>query len=196
MEADLALRRERAPEDYRVAVERMRADALQMQSVVETLLAVARSEMDARRGTADAYTVARSVVESLARLRGDVAVDIYSIGSAIRVGVDGDLAERVLSPLVANALKFARQKANITIERADGAMQYVIHDDGPGVRATDREAIFTPGYRAAPADCGGAREGTGLGLALARRLAVAADGSVTCEPSDGGGRFVLTLPSA
>jgi signal transduction histidine kinase len=174
----------------------MRADAVQMQSVVETLLAVARSETDARRGTADAYSVATSVVESLASVRDDVAVDIHGVGSALRVGVDSDLAERVLSPVVQNALQFAESSADITIERADGAVRYVIHDDGPGVGEPDREAIFTPGYRAPVTGSAAGRSGTGLGLALARRLADAADGSVTCEPLNGGGRFVVTLPDA
>lgn len=195
MEADLALRRERTPAEYRTAVGRMRADALQMQSVVETLLAVARSEMDARRGTADAYGVASSVVESVSSMRVDVDVDIYRIGSAIRVGVDGDFAERVLSPVVANAIKFADHSANITIERADGSVRYTVTDDGPGVRAADREAIFTPGYRS-PSPSSANRTGTGLGLALARRLASAVDGSVTCEPADSGATFVIMLPSA
>lgn len=196
MEADLALRRERTPVEYGAAVARMRADALEMQSVVETLLAVARSEMDARRGTADAYAVATAVAESLTPVRADVAVEIYRVGSAIRVGVDGELAERVLSPVVANALQFADESAAITIERIDGAVRYIVADDGPGVRPADREAIFTPGYRGAQGDSGADRAGIGLGLALARRLAAAAGGSVTCEPREGGGKFVITLPSA
>jgi signal transduction histidine kinase len=196
MEADLALRRERTTMDYRAAVAKMRDDALQMQSVVETLLAVARSEMDARRGTADAYSVAATVVESLATVRDDVAVNIYRVGSAIRVGVDSDLAERVLSPVLANAVKFADQSAGVTIERANGTVRYIVVDDGPGVNPADTEAIFSPGYRAGPADSAPRRAGTGLGLALARRLADAADGTVTCEPREGGGRFVITLPGA
>jgi signal transduction histidine kinase len=174
----------------------MRADAKQMQSVVETLLAVARSEIDAGRGPADAYTVAASVVDSLASMRQDMAVEIQRPRSAIRVGVDEQLAERVLSPVVANALQFADRSASITIERADGGARYIVRDDGPGVRPAEREAIFTPGFRGAAADSDAARAGTGLGLALARRLAVAADGNVTCEPLEGGGQFVVTLPSA
>jgi two-component system sensor histidine kinase TctE len=97
---------------------------------------------------------------------------------------------------VANALQFADRSASITIERADGGARYIVRDDGPGVRPAEREAIFTPGFRGAAADSDAARAGTGLGLALARRLAVAADGNVTCEPLEGGGQFVVTLPSA
>lgn len=196
MEADLALRRERTPAEYGAAVARMRADALEMQSVVETLLAVARSEMDARKGTADAYAVAASVAGSLKSARADVELEIYRVGSAIRVGVDGDLAERVLSPVVANAMRFAEANAAITIEREDGTVRYTVADDGPGVAPAEREAIFTPGYRGAHDDPGADRAGIGLGLALARRLAAAAGGNVTCERAEGGGKFVVTLPSA
>jgi signal transduction histidine kinase len=174
----------------------MRGDALQMQSVVETLLAVARSETDARRGTADAYEVAERVVGSLAPSRADVAMNIYRVGSAIRVGVDSDLAERVLAPVVTNALQFAEASAAITIERADGAVRYIVSDDGPGVSPSEREAVFAPGYRGTQADGGANRAGIGLGLALARRLAVAADGNVTCEAAGHGGKFVITLPIA
>src|SRR4051794_13139319 len=54
IECELALRRERTAEEYRHAVESIVGDARQMQGVVETLLAVARSEIDPRSGTADA----------------------------------------------------------------------------------------------------------------------------------------------
>jgi signal transduction histidine kinase len=68
-----------------------------------------------------------------------------------------------------------------------------VEDDGPGVRAAEREAIFQPGRRGSAAD---GVAGAGLGLALARRLARSVRGEVEALDGDGGGRFRITLPRA
>jgi signal transduction histidine kinase len=68
-------------------------------------------------------------------------------------------------------------------------------DDGPGVEPADAERIFEPGVRGATSGNGQAAAGAGLGLSLARRLAQAADGSVSVEPGTGG-RFRVRLPVA
>jgi two-component system sensor histidine kinase TrcS len=72
---------------------------------------------------------------------------------------------------------------------------FVIRDDGPGVPPGERDSIFLPGYRGAQGDSKRSA-GTGLGLALARRLAQAADGDVRCVESTSGGAFVVSLPAA
>ncbi|MFI5245968.1 MAG: ATP-binding protein, partial [Gemmatimonadales bacterium] len=71
-----------------------------------------------------------------------------------------------------------------------------VTDDGPGVADDEREAIFEPGVRGFAGREGGDGTGAGLGLALARRLARAASGDVAASPNGGGGRFVVSLPSA
>jgi signal transduction histidine kinase len=70
-----------------------------------------------------------------------------------------------------------------------------INDDGPGDEPADAERIFEPGVRGAASGNGQAGAGAGLGLSLARRLAQAADGSVSVEPGTGG-RFRVRLPVA
>jgi signal transduction histidine kinase len=192
MESELALRRERSPVEYRRALESVAEDARQMRRVVETLLAVARSEVDPRAGTSDAAVVASAVVDSLTPATSGVSVEVARPAAALRLGVDGDLAERVLAPVVANAIRFASRRASIEIRGLDGSVEFLVRDDGPGVAADQREAIFTPGFRG-----NGAGPGTGLGLALARRLARAADGDVTCDgDGEAGGTFVVSLPAA
>jgi signal transduction histidine kinase len=67
-----------------------------------------------------------------------------------------------------------------------------VADDGDGIAEADLERIFRPGVRISPrAD----DRTSGLGLALARRLADAAGGSIHAEPGPGG-RFVVRLPLA
>jgi signal transduction histidine kinase len=61
------------------------------------------------------------------------------------------------------------------------------------VAEDDRERIFEPGARGAAGTT--YAQGTGLGLALARRLARAADGDVRSEASASGACFVIDLPA-
>ena len=77
--------------------------------------------------------------------------------------------------------------------REPDAVECVIQDNGPGVRAEDRERIFDPFFTTKPPG-----EGTGLGLANAARLAEEMGGVVTLESGaeSPGARFVLRLPSA
>jgi len=65
-----------------------------------------------------------------------------------------------------------------------------VQDDGEGIAAAEREAIFRFGFR-------GSREGDGrgIGLAVVRAIAQRTGGDVCVEPSSGGARFVLTFPA-
>ena len=112
----------------------------------------------------------------------------------MRVGIDSDLAERILQPVVENACRYATSRVHIEIDRADSTVHYAIEDDGPGVAEDERERIFEPGVRGTAAGTNG-NAGAGLGLALARRLARSVNGDVDAETAPGGGRFVVRLPT-
>jgi signal transduction histidine kinase len=197
-EAELSMRRERTPEAYRAALSTIAREAHDMQRVIETLVAVARTQADPRSVTSDAGAVATAVVNRLRGARQDIEIAMHAPARALRLGVDHDLAERVLAPIVANAVRYAGTHAAVELRQTDGVVEFVVTDDGPGVPADQRESIFTPGFRgAAPPRDAARSEGAGLGLALARRLADAAGGSVRVDADDGGGgRFVVALPSA
>jgi signal transduction histidine kinase len=110
------------------------------------------------------------------------------------------LIERILAPLIENAYRYARTSVTVTIEQDGATVRFAVQDDGAGIPDSEREAIFEPGRRGAPAPATGATAlastGAGLGLALTRRLARTAGGDVTAEHSDAGGRFVVELPAA
>ncbi len=202
-EAELALRREREPSDYRAALEITLRNSEQVARIVETLVTAAQREAGAAPGVADAYAVATAAVDGMAGLAGlaglagerKVALTAAAPPAPLRLGVDGDLAERVLHPVVENACRYGRSWARISVSRHNSAIVYVIEDDGPGVSAHELETIFEPGVRGFAGRNGANSNGAGLGLALARRLARAASGDVVAEPATGG-RFLISLPSA
>ncbi len=105
-------------------------------------------------------------------------------------------ALRSLVNLLENACKYSPATATIElhVRRVEARLEFAVSDRGPGVPPDERERIFEPFYRGpgVPGDVGGA----GLGLAIARRLAVEQGGDVRLESRQGGGsRFVLSLPA-
>jgi signal transduction histidine kinase len=190
-EAELALRRERGSDEYRAALELILSNAQQLARTVDALVAAARHELGTARGSSDAYAVAASAVEACGAAAGDrkLSIRVEPPPRPLRIGVDGELGERILQPVIENACRYGRSTVSVSLGQSDGTVAYLVEDDGPGVGDDEREAIFEAGSRGRA----GSREGTsgaGLGLALARRLARSVAGDVVAT-SDG---FRITLP--
>ena len=110
-------------------------------------------------------------------------------GDAVTAGVDGEVVERILAPLLENARRYARSRVRLTAATAGGRVLVTVADDGPGVPEEALERVFEPGARGRRARC------AGLGLALSRRLARAAGGDVSAErPGDLRRDFRVELP--
>jgi signal transduction histidine kinase len=193
-ESELALRRDRPPEEYREALEVVHRNAEQLARIVDALVAAARHEATGARGTADAYSVAS---EASCGVIGDGHVDleIKEPDGPVRLGIDADLAERILQPVLENACRYGSSRVQVSIERRDSTVRYVVADDGPGVESDERETIFEPGVRGRLGEAGGP-DGAGLGLSLARRLARSVTGDVEVLAGAPGGRFLIRLPAA
>ena len=196
-EAELALRRERPPEEYRAALEVVHRNAEQLAKIVDALVAAARHEAGGARGTADAYSVANDASEACAGLADNhrVGVEIEEPGNPVRLGIDADLAERILQPVLENACRYGSSRVQVSIERRDSTVRYLVADDGPGVTPAEQETIFEPGVRGRLGEAGGP-DGAGLGLSLARRLARSVTGDVEAVVDSAGGRFLIRLPAA
>jgi len=104
---------------------------------------------------------------------------------------------QVVFNLLSNAVKFTPRGGSVAVatERTGGEAQISVTDTGPGIAPGDQERIFEEFQQT---DVGvGQREGTGLGLALSRRLVELHGGRIWVESEPGhGSRFVFTMPLA
>jgi len=99
---------------------------------------------------------------------------------------------RALSNLVSNAGKYARATVRVGWKETDDGIEVAIDDDGKGIPVTDRESVFEPFQRLD----GDTTPGTGLGLALVRRIVRRLGGTIAVADSPlGGARFVMAVPA-
>jgi len=193
-EAELALRRERSESDYRESLQAVLANAQQIERIVETLVSAVQHDAQPQ-GVANAADVAEAVVAAHghdAESRG-VDLELLEIPERVRVGVDQELAERILHPVVENALRYGRGKVQVRVTRNGSSVLFAVDDDGPGVLPDEHESIFEPAVRGSAGRS--SNSGAGLGLALSRRLARAVSGDVEARPGSSG-HFVIRLPAA
>jgi signal transduction histidine kinase len=180
--AELALR---APGDdadpgRREALEAVLVQADRLSTAIDTLLAIARQELDPSEGSVDLEALAAEI-DGVEVVRSPVAMP-HAEG-------DPDVVRRAIAPLIDNARKHARMRVRLELTTAHGHVRLAVCDDGPGIDPELGERVFDPGVRGA-----GDPHGAGLGLPLARRLARSCGGDVRVEAAQGG-RFVLDLPA-
>jgi signal transduction histidine kinase len=193
-QADLMLRRDRPAEEYRAALEAIQRSADQMTRTVESLVAAARQEAGLTQTTSDLRDAVQTAVANARETGTAVEVRMALPAEPLRVAVDEELVERMLQPLLDNAVRYGRSVVDVTLVRHGSSASVHIVDDGPGVGPHEQAVIFEPGKQGAAA--GGRGDGAGLGLALAQRLARSAGGEIAVWPSEAGAQFTLKLPLA
>lgn len=113
------------------------------------------------------------------------------------IAMDAARIKQVLLNLVGNAFKFTPEGGRVWVEaRVENEMVRVeMGDTGPGIPAEEQDRIFLEFHQIKVAKDGGKPEGTGLGLALARRFVEMHGGRLWVESQVGkGSRFIFTLP--
>jgi signal transduction histidine kinase len=195
-EIELLSRRERTPEDRREAYAVISRSAEQMDDILETLMAAARAEAHPEAGRSEVGRVLDHVAKGWAPAVAErqVALDVEHPSDPVTAGVDSEVVERIVAPLIDNALRYARSRIVLSATPDNGTVVVSVADDGPGVPAEARERVFEPGARA-DGEVNG-HGGAGLGLPLARRLAKAIGGDVTLAPAapGAGAEFRVSLP--
>jgi PAS domain S-box-containing protein len=166
-----------------------------MRALIDGLLAYSR----AGRGPAAEPIDCGVVVEDV--LRG-LAAAIAEANATVTVGelptVSGDRVQlgQLFQNLIANGIKFRRGESvhvQVTAEQRHGAWTFAVSDDGIGIDARHRERVFGMFQRLHGRD---AYEGTGIGLAICRKIVERHGGRIWLGEREGGGTVVsFTLPA-
>ena len=120
---------------------------------------------------------------------GARAGELELSGGEAHVEGDADLLTQLVLGLILNAGQVGATRVALAVRDDAEGVELAVADDGPGVAADQRERVFEPFFTTRP-------EGTGLGLAMAARIAAAHGGALAVDDDAalGGARFVLRLP--
>jgi PAS domain S-box-containing protein len=177
-------------------LDRMQKAAARMQALINDLLAFSRVTTKAQPFVpVDLNTIAHEVVH-------DLEVRIHQVGAEVTVGelpmIDADPSQmhQLIQNLISNGLKFHKPdtppRVRVSGKAAHDFAEIVVADEGIGFDERYAERIFTMFERLHGR---GTFEGTGIGLAICRKIAQRHGGDIRAESTPGeGARFTVTLP--
>ena len=194
---------ETADASQRQATEIIVRNANRLTEMVEELLELGRMTAPnpvRERGIHDLSQLAREAIAdqaATARDRGIVVEERLCDRITPVEGSSGSLI-RIITNLVANALKFTPDGGVVRVTTAcdDQAVTLTVDDSGPGISDDDAPHVFDRFFRSSD-PVKRQTPGTGLGLSITRSLVELLDGTIAIERSDlGGARLVVRLPRA
>ena len=182
-------------------VENTQKEASHMQGLVSELLELSCLENAEDNGVRqyDEVVDVGEMVERECLAFDAVALEtgyIFEYGIEDGVFVDGNAAQlaKMIRTLLDNAFKYARSRVEVNMERAGRFVEIEIANDGDGISDEDIEHVFERFYRADKARTPGG--GHGLGLPIAKQVAVNHGGDITCESGPARTVFTVKLPTS
>jgi PAS domain S-box-containing protein len=164
-----------------------------VKEIIDELLTLARTEVISavRKSPVDV----RGLIEALAAESKMNEQRVAFLSDDCTVYAEPVIMRQVLANLVSNAAKYSPAGSTLEVLVEQKADRYVIEvaDRGPGVPPEDLDRIFEPFYRSDVSSRGS--KGSGLGLAVSRRLVEAQGGRISAHGRPGGGLLVrIDLP--
>ena len=179
---------------------RVRGSTAHLLGVIDQILTFARDEAGHGAPALEPVPLgavlrdAAGVAEPLARARGlELAVRVPTDGAPVLT--DPGMLRQVVVNLLSNAVKFTDAGGVALDARVEGGeLRLEVSDTGIGVSEAHRERVFDPFWQADQSLTRRA-DGTGLGLAVTKRLVAALGGEISLESEVGrGSRFTVRLP--
>ncbi len=200
-EAEIALRKSRAGEEYREALRHILLESERTSSLIEELLALARADSGRENLHLASVNVSSVVAQMANEWRPLVETRNLQLieavpARAVSVLADEKSLRRLLTVLLDNAVKYTPAPGTIELRLApqDGKALISVRDSGIGITNDDQPRIFERFYRA---DKAKSRElgGAGIGLSIAEWIVQQHRGSIKVHSSVGvGSTFFVELP--
>jgi signal transduction histidine kinase len=172
----------------------VRSESERLQSLVDDLLLLARTDEGDPGGVRHAVDLDDVVVTAIRRVEPPPAIDTSALSGG-QVSGDPVALGRLVTNLVDNARRHAASRVAVALAEADHEVVLTVDDDGPGIPEADRERVFERFVRldeARSRDVGG----SGLGLAIVATVAEVHGATVRIEDSPlGGARLRVTFPA-
>jgi two-component system sensor histidine kinase HydH len=174
------------PGPARTKAERLVSDALRLERLTEDLLGLSGAGA-LQRSEVDPVSVLRAAIDDVGG-----PVEVQAAGAPATFRLDADRMRQVLTNLLRNGLQSTDppQPVTASVAAEGGRLVFCVRDRGPGVPDAEKERIFEPFHTTR-------LRGTGLGLAVARRIAEAHGGTIgASRHPEGGAVFRVELPPA
>jgi signal transduction histidine kinase len=199
---ELALSSYVPPEKVREILGRIKERAAELSDLISDLLRLARAREEAARQERMEPVAPGEVLQSVVELfkteavSKDILLSLDIDTDSPRVQANPDRMKLVWTNLLSNAIKYTEPGGivAVTLKQTPEQVIATVRDTGIGIAADDRERIFEEFYRAE-----NAREtcptGTGVGLAIVRRIIENWGGTISVESEPGlGSKFTFVLP--
>lgn len=180
------------PEEGLTYIRQIRHGAARMEGLIQDLLRYSRlARADVRLGPVDLRNLVRRVMEDLGPDISDRSVEVVVELSERRVVADAVLLGQALNNLISNATKFVKPGTSPRVvvrdEIHDEWVRIVVEDNGIGIAPRHHERIFQVFERLHGLD---EYPGTGIGLAIVKRVVERMGGRLGLDSSEGrGSRF-------
>ncbi|MFN2614110.1 MAG: ATP-binding protein [Actinomycetota bacterium] len=192
-----------SPSDQKEAIRQIRKGGQLLLDLINEVLDIARVESGRMPLSMEPVLVSSVIAEAkdLVRPLADKRhIGMRTEGAAqafgFHVHADRQRLKQVLLNLLANAVKYCGGGCTITVvvqERENGVLRIGVRDTGPGIAPGLQDRVFTPFDRLGAKE--GGEEGTGMGLALSKRLIEAMGGRIGLESEVAmGSTFWVDLP--
>jgi signal transduction histidine kinase/CHASE3 domain sensor protein len=184
----------------RESLERIKRNGEHLLSLINDVLDLAKAEagrVEVRLGPVNVTLLARACVAEVESLRSgkNLRLAVEAGDAPIETLTDAQRVRQILINLLANALKFTDEgEVVVTVRATSNEVHVIVRDTGIGIPAHALKELFQDFHQLEAGD-GRRYEGTGVGLALSRRLARALGGEIEVRSRQGeGSTFTLVLP--
>lgn len=198
-QTEVALQRDRNPEDYREVLRAVNSEVDRMIRLVGSLLTLARADSrqaPISRERVDLSQLVNDAAEQMSAAASAKGIALNVTADAVTLIGDEDLLLQLVLNLFDNAIKYTPQGGSVSVIcRADGGSGVVrVTDTGPGISAEHLPHVFDRFYRVDPSRSQAAG-GAGLGLSISRWIAESHGGTLSVDSAPGSGStFIVRVP--